>query len=149
MQPEAVTYTDFHGVATVDNSYRDSSKLGQRAGTTLATGDHGAVRIGFDQRLASIPGTEIVAYETVTGHNVPRVFDDFRNAGPVAAIVAFGYPITDPYWIKATVAGKEMDVLVQLFERRALTYSPTNDPTWQVEFANIGLHYYRWRYHDR
>jgi hypothetical protein len=40
-------------------------------------------------------------------------------------------------------------VLVQLFERRAQTYNPRNKEGWRVEFANIGLHYYRWRYHNR
>jgi hypothetical protein len=35
---------------------------------------------------------------------------------------------------------------VQLFERRVLTYTPTNPAAYQVEFGNIGQHYHRWRY---
>jgi hypothetical protein len=57
-----------------------------------------------------------------------------------------GYPITEAYWVRAFVAGTEMDVLVQVFERRVLTYTPSNPPGWQVEQANIGRHYYEWRY---
>lgn len=57
-----------------------------------------------------------------------------------------GYPITEAYWVRAIVAGSEMDVLVQIFERRVLTYTPSNPPEWQVEQANIGRHYYQWRY---
>jgi hypothetical protein len=44
------------------------------------------------------------------------------------------------------VGGQPRDVLVQCFERRCLTYTPDNDPTWQVEAGNVGQHYYIWRY---
>ena len=40
------------------------------------------------------------------------------------------------------------DVLVQAFERRVLTFTPTNSPAFQVEMGNVGQHYYRWRYTD-
>lgn len=143
--PETVTYGSFQRVATTDNGYRDANKPGQRAGATITQSPDG-VTIGANQSLANTPGTEFVAYESVTGHNVPRVFDDFRNAGPVPAIAAFGYPITDPYWVKAVVAGQVKDVLVQLFERRSLTYTPANPRQFQVEMGNAGQHYFMWRY---
>ena len=38
--------------------------------------------------------------------------------------------------------------MIQAFERRVLTYVPTNVPGFQVEMGNIGLHYYDWRYKD-
>lgn len=44
------------------------------------------------------------------------------------------------------VAGQWTDVLAQCFERRCLTYTPGNQPGWQVEAGNIGQHYYMWRY---
>jgi hypothetical protein len=59
---------------------------------------------------------------------------------------ASGLPISEPYWAKATIRGTVMDVLIQAYERRALTYVPTNQPGWQVEMANIGQHYFDWRY---
>ncbi|WP_029215410.1 TolB family protein [Kallotenue papyrolyticum] len=142
VNPDAPTYASFRNVATTDNGYRDPNRVGQRAGWTFDK--NGAV--GFRQDLANQPGTELVVYETVTGHNVPRVFNDFRNAGPVAAIFAFGYPITDPYWIRARVGGVEKDVLVQIFERRVLTYTPSNPANFQVEMGNVGQHYFQWRY---
>ena len=40
------------------------------------------------------------------------------------------------------------DVLIQAFERRALTYVPTNPQGFQVEMANIGQHYFDWRYRN-
>ncbi len=42
--------------------------------------------------------------------------------------------------------GQLEDVLLQCFERRCLTYTPTNDPGWEVEAGNVGLHYFIWRY---
>jgi hypothetical protein len=39
-------------------------------------------------------------------------------------------------------------VLVQLFERRALTYNPANPAVTQVEMGNVGRHYFNWRYGD-
>jgi len=140
--PNAPTYASFRNLATTDNAYRDQNKVGQRNGTTYDK--NGA--IGFRQDLADQPGTDIVVYETTTGHNVPRVFNDFRNAGPVPAIVAFGLPITDAYWIRARVGGQEKDILVQLFERRAITYTPSNPEGFKVEMGNVGQHYFQWRY---
>ena len=35
-----------------------------------------------------------------------------------------GYPISEPYWVRATVAGNPTAVLVQLFERRTLPSLP-------------------------
>ncbi|MDQ3547866.1 MAG: hypothetical protein M3439_03515 [Chloroflexota bacterium] len=59
---------------------------------------------------------------------------------------ATGYPITEAYWANVKVAGGQRDVLMQCFERRCLTYAPTNDPGWQVEAGNVGQHYHAWRY---
>jgi Tol biopolymer transport system component len=139
---DAPTYASFRNVATTDNAYRDQNRVGQRVGQTFDKNG----TIGFREDLANQQGTEIVAYETTTGHNVPRVFNDFRNAGPVPAIFAFGFPITDPYWIRARVGGEEKDVMVQIFERRVLTYTPTNSPAFRVEMGNVGQHYFQWRY---
>ncbi len=140
--PNAPTYASFRGVATTDNPYKDANKVGQRVGQTFSKNGS----IGFRQDLADKPGTDIVVYETVTGHNVPRVFNDFRNAGPVAAIAAFGYPVTDPYWITAKVGGQDKDIMVQIFERRVVTYTPSNPAQYQVEMGNVGQHYFQWRY---
>ena len=57
-----------------------------------------------------------------------------------------GLAITEPYWTTVRVGGTPQDVLVQCFERRCLTYTPGNAPTWQVEAGNVGQHYYHWRY---
>jgi predicted secreted Zn-dependent protease len=62
------------------------------------------------------------------------------------AFYATGYPLTEPYWTNVLVGGVQKQVLVQVFERRVLTYTPSNPDDWKVEAGNVGLHYYQWRY---
>jgi hypothetical protein len=95
-----------------------------------------------------------------TGHTIASVFWAFMNStglvvdngmpyeGPLFpnAFYATGLPITEAYWTTIPVGGEEKDVLFQCFERRCLTYTPTNEPGWQVEAGNVGQHYYSWRY---
>ncbi len=103
-----------------------------------------------------------VRYQTYvpeTGHNIPDVFWRYMNTtGPVLDgekvtqaplfdwVYVLGYPIAEPYWAVVRVAGKPQRVLIQLYQRRVLTYLPTSDPAWQVQMGNVGAHYYRWRY---
>lgn len=96
---------------------------------------------------------------TPVGYNVPRAFWEFMNqtgasgttdnqpASPLFDwLFVLGWPLSDPFWTQVTVAGVDQWVLVQPFERRLLTYTPSNPPAWRVEMGNIGLHYQRWRY---
>jgi hypothetical protein len=147
-------YSVFAAVATLDNDYRDPQRLNQRISTTIDRGGN----LGVREDLA-LPETEIVQYNTVTGHNIPRVFWDFLGlqgridvggritTGPVVDwLFAVGLPITDAYWTRAQIGAVEQDVLVQLFERRVLTYVPSNPAGYQVEMGNVGQHYFQWRY---
>ncbi|MGC8801438.1 MAG: TolB family protein [Chloroflexus sp.] len=147
-------YRDFAGVATIDNGYRDPSRLNQRVNIAIARSGNLSVRDDLAR-----PETTIVQYNSVTGHNIPKVFWDFMNqrgrvvengrvvtAPIVDWLFAMGYPITDPYWVRAVVGDTEHDVLVQLFERRVLTYTPDNPAGYQVEMGNVGQHYFQWRY---
>ena len=80
--PNGPTYASFAGVATFDsNGYRDANKLNQRVGTTLDKGGN----LAFRQDLADAHAeTKIVQYNSLTGHNIPKVFWDFLNMqGPV------------------------------------------------------------------
>ena len=99
-------------------------------------------------------------YVPETNHRVASVFWTFMNSsGPVwqdgglatdqlflNPFYATGFPITEAYWAEIKVAGTYQWVLLQCFERRCLTYTPGNDPGWQVEAGNVGQHYYAWRY---
>ena len=90
-------------------------------------------------------------YFPITGYNLAGVFNDFFQAAPLSEatwLSVMGYPISEPFWIKdkALVGRESKDVLVQLFQRRVLTYTPSNPSGWQVEMGNIGQHYFVWRY---
>lgn len=100
-------------------------------------------------------------YEPLTKHNIAAPFWTFLNqVGPVLnpanqlvqsrlfdpLFYVTGLPITEAWWARVKVAGKVQDVLIQAFERRVLTFTPSNPQAFQVEMGNIGLHYYDWRY---
>lgn len=113
-------------------------------------------------------GKLFLAYHVVFGYfekavkrNIPNVFWDFLNStGPINVdgmeqttrlsdpyFYAAGYPISRAYWSKVKIAGKEnTDVLIQVFERRVLTYVPSLPEGFKVQVGNIGQHYYSWRY---
>jgi hypothetical protein len=128
-------------------------------GTTLTSTIDRAGDVGHDQRLAaySVLAGEYVA---ATGHTVASVFWTYLNtSGPVIEdgelttgrlfdpwFYATGYPVTEAYWADVAVGGERKDVLIQIFERRVLTYTPSNQPGWRVEMGNVGLHYHAWRY---
>jgi hypothetical protein len=92
---------------------------------------------------ASDPQGIIAAYDAATGHNIPAAFATFRDRAGIATI---GLAISEPFWgsFKFGTGGKV--VLVQVFERRVLTYTPDNPAAYRVEMGNVGLHYYLWRY---
>jgi plastocyanin len=94
------------------------------------------------------------------GYNIPTAFWTFMNqAGPIyqdgklsQASPLFdwqfviGLPIGEAFWSEVALAGKPTWVMIQPFERRVLTYTPSNPTGWQVEMGNIGQHYHTWRY---
>jgi hypothetical protein len=120
--------------------------------------------IDTDARFADY-GVIADYYVPETDHTIAAPFWSFmtgtymRSRYPVAgfeerdfypeSIEIIGFPTTEAYWTTVPVAGEMQDVLVQCFERRCLTYTPGNPDGWQVEMANIGLHYYQWRYPDQ
>jgi len=100
-------------------------------------------------------------YEPAVKHNIAGPFWSFLNqSGKVLdsqskavtgrlfdpVYYATGLPITEAYWAQVKVGGVAKDVLIQAFERRVLTFTPTNSPAFQVEMGNVGQHYYNWRY---
>ncbi len=115
--------------------------------------------IGTAPALGAQPGTRLGTYVEAGGHNVPDVFWTYelaqgltlngrslQTARLMDPVYTLGYPITEPYWVRAQVGGQVRDVLIQAFERRILAYTPGNAAAWQVEMGNVGRHYYDWRY---
>lgn len=150
MNPAAVTYRSLRAVAYPVVTARAERREGAIVTATLspsgATGD--------DPGLARY-GVTLGGYDEQLGHNVPEVFLDFLNRrgriyhegrlveGPILGdwVRLVGLPLSEPYWVRAVVAGVERDVLIQPFERRVLTYTPAHALPWRVEFGNVGRHF--------
>ena len=112
-----------------------------------------------DPNLAGV-GVTAAAYVPETDHTVASPFWSFMNSsglvqeqGPPRSGALFpnpfyatGYPITEAFWANVKVGNLYTDVLIQVFERRVLTYTPGNPDGWQVEAGNVGRHYFEWRY---
>ncbi len=149
----APTYASFGKLITINNSNRSADQTDQSVGQSLN-------RDGTLTSLAS-PAEQIklTNYVPETGHNIAAPFWTYLNSQGLTYrdgkfvtaplmdwVFVMGLPISEPYWVKAKVGGIERDVLVQVFERRVLTYTPTNGDGWKVEMGNVGEHYYLWRY---
>jgi hypothetical protein len=120
-----------------------------------------AGNVGVDDNLSSYNVTA-VDIGAPTNHTMASVFWDFINSSGTVyqngnyvdgklftvPIYVTGYPLTEPYWTNVLVGGVQKQVLVQVFERRVLTYTPSNPDGWKVEAGNVGQHYYQWRYVD-
>jgi hypothetical protein len=148
--PHGPTYQTFHGVMHLPPHAVGDPVIQtiDRAGT-----------VGSNPLLADY-GVSVARVESATNHSIASVFWDFMNSrGPIHLdgnttdgrlffnpFYATGYPLTEPYWTAARVDGDRQDVLVQVFERRVLTYTPGNPDGWTVESGNVGLHYYHWKY---
>lgn len=116
----------------------------------------------------SDPNTVIAQYITYdgpsgpAGYNVPAAFWEFMIASGVVWdgtqfvqaeplmdwLFVMGYPISDPFWVNVQLDAQPTWVLIQAFERRVLTYTPSNPEGWRVEMGNVGRHYMEWRYTD-
>ncbi len=153
----APTYAAFGKVA--NSRFGDHPAPDRRGSLIIATIDRDG-NVGLDSSKSVITGTQIVYFEDRTQHNIPAVFWNFMNQTGLVRVngqlvmaplsspwyYATGLPISEAYWAKATIRGQVTDVLIQAYERRVLTYVPTNTPAFQVEMGNIGQHYFDWRY---
>ncbi len=156
VNPNNPAYYSLFNVASLSNDKRIDNR--SSGGVAVIESLNRAGEIGFDGNLGNF-GVTYAYYENILGHNIANVFYDFlAQRGVVIGpngyttdtvfdwISVVGLPLTEPYWTKATVGGEVKDVLVQAFERRVLTYTPTNADPFKVEMGNVGRHYFRWRY---
>ncbi|HEY0604012.1 MAG TPA: family 10 glycosylhydrolase [Herpetosiphonaceae bacterium] len=135
------TYASFAQRASLNGDRREPAAVGATVVQTINRGGS----IGTDQNLGRY-GVRIAAYNNELGHNIPNVFTDYFRTLPVDWVFALGYPIAEPYWARVKVGGQVKDVLIQVYERRVLTYTPANAAQYRVEMGNVGQHYWRWRY---
>jgi hypothetical protein len=158
--PNAPTYVSFQGVSnTTLGDHPAPNRVGQFATATIDK----AGQVGDDPAKANLPGARLALYEGTTHHNIPQVVWDFLNlTGPIYNsstgqndtgrlsdpwFYTTGLPISEAYWAKVKIANlPNVDVMIQAFERRVVTYVPSAPAGFQVQMSNIGQHYYDWRY---
>lgn len=92
---------------------------------------------------ALAPPLATAAFDGPTRHNVIAAFAAYRATVGIATV---GYARSEPFRATVTVAGMPRLVVIQVFERRVLTYTESNPDAFKVEMGNIGQHYARWRY---
>lgn len=139
--PVSPTFASLASVASVgsnSDANRSPNRVGQDV-TSLLQAD-GTVQTG------AVPGSSIVlsAYDNQSGHNIPKLFQDWLAKQPVSSQYLVGHPLTEPFWVNTMVGGKQKRILMQAFERRVLTYTPDNPAGWQIESGNVGLEYRAW-----
>ncbi len=136
------TYASLAGLTVTSGNF-----AGNRAGQALKDSVNGNGQVS---QIQPPMATNYAYYEPQTRHNVPSVLWNWMQNIPGSNwTFALGYPISEAYWSQFNVGGQSKMVLVQLFQRRVLTYTPSNDAAWQVEMGNIGLHYFNWRYNGQ
>lgn len=137
----AITYVDLQPLASLDSDNRAPSRVEYDPVVTEVIGKGGIVT--QDERLLQY-NVHLRAYDDVLGHNIAHVFTDALPADRLLYLA--GRPLTEPYWTTVSLGGAPTDVLIQAFERRVLTYTPSNPAAWQVEWGNVGRQYAQWRY---
>ena len=152
--PTYASFTELANTTLGDHPAQDQTgkvvnQAVNKAGTvTTDTGrDKFAVKYGF--------------FNTETKHNIAdKIWDFLNTSGPIIGadgkqtnahlsdpwFYTTGYAISEPYWATTKIEGKQADVLIQLFERRVVTYVPNAPEGFKVQMGNIGAHYYDWRY---
>ena len=157
----APTYASFANMTTLAPSQNAAP---DRTGATITTTlDKGGKVGNLPQGSNLVKLAQNISFISQTQHNIPDVFWKYltQSRGPLLLNLndnsvtvgdtmdwtfSVGLPITEAYWIRAKIGGVEQDALVQAFERRILTYTPSNPTAFQVEMGNVGRHYYNWRY---
>ncbi len=137
-----------------DNAGPTYAALGSTAAALLAatpaqTGSAVTTVVAANGSITLGPGgagggpTSLTIYDGITQHNVPQAFAQYRDK---VGLLTIGYAKSEPFLATVKVAGAQRQVMVQVFERRVLTYTADNPDAFKVEMGNIGQHYYKWRY---
>jgi len=154
--PTAPTYTSFRSVTSLFlNDKRSPAVLNGYVGSQINVA--GTVSPYPPRNIDA--QTQVIAYNDIFGHNIPRAFWDFMNSrGPIVQngavttapvinwVFVLGYPLSEPYWANVKIAGQSTSVMIQVFQRRTLVYAPTLPAGFRVQMGNVGTHYYNWLY---
>lgn len=131
-----------------------------RNAPALATGTPITATITRDGTVGNDPSragqAAAAQYVPETKHAVASVFWNFMTSSGIidggateplfrSPFYATGFPLTEAYWSSVRVGDQQRTVLIQVFERRALTFTPGNPQGFTVEAGNVGMQYRAWR----
>jgi hypothetical protein len=142
--PLTPSYAALRDVASIKGDHTSPNRTGQFVNQAIDV--NGTV----SQETANGKAAKYVSFVPQTGHNIPDLFWTYLQG--MKAQYGFdwtytmGYPITEAYWTRMRVSGKDYPVLIQAFQRRVMTYTPAFAPEWRVQQGNVGQHYFEWRY---
>jgi Melibiase len=137
----SLTYAAMRRISTVDEGENTApDRTGQPVSAFIDRDGN------VTDRGVQMPGVQLARYIPTTGHNIANVFVEHFRQVPYEWQFLTGLPISEPYYTEININGKMTLALVQIFERRILTYVPDNEPAYRVQHANVGIHYYNWRY---
>lgn len=159
--PEAPRYVDFVTEVLLSTILRATPlpRYANAVGKPITA----TIQAGRRDKLPANASVEALvgAYDLSSGHNIAAPFweafgasglvvDPASGASQTAPLydwrVLVGAPLSEPSWSRVAINGRPTWVLIQLFERRVMTYRPDAPEGWRVEMANTGQHYLRWRY---
>jgi hypothetical protein len=139
----------------VDFSMAVNGKQPDRTGQAITGGLPGHTPLSAGPR----PNVRVGKFVPETARNIPDVLWDYLagiereyNSGsaegtePLSWVYLMGFPITEAYWFDLRIDGKSYPALIQLYQRRVLTYVPAFKDGWRVQMGNVGQHYHQWRY---
>ncbi|WP_029214743.1 serine hydrolase [Kallotenue papyrolyticum] len=135
-----LTYRDLAPLVTLDG---DAQRAPPRTAAPITERFTPGSGLASDPALAAYDA-RIGAYDAVTGHNLAAVFSAALPTDELLYLA--GRPLSEPFWATLPLNRRPTEVLIQVFERRVLTYTPANPAAWRVEWGNVGRHYAAWRY---
>lgn len=150
MQQRPAEITAVGDAAADSPTYADLARTGKRQVKGEPVSMYEWERLERRWRASAIKGSYMFPYVEDPaqryGQAVLPQFEAFALKIGASVPDVLGYPLTPPLIVYAPVAGRNEQLYIQAFERRVLTYNPSNPKEYEVEFGNIGQHYYSWRY---
>ena len=157
--PSAPTYGSFNGVVNLPGTVKPATRPTKRAPSS-APPLTGRASPNPGPRITPTMASSSPIMRRPPATTSPDIFWTYLNQqtsivqdgqtvqGPLFYpwFAVTGYPISEPYWSYVKVAGTYTDVLIQVYERRVLTFIPHLPSPFKVQMGNIGQHYYDWRY---
>ncbi len=151
----APTYKTFSKVSSLQGNNQADNKVGAKLNQAIDREGNVLALSSVNTLSAGDKDISYVQYISETGHNIPDIFWSYltkkttiNESGKLIQnsplfdpwMNVMGYPISEAYWTQMNVDGQKMDVLIQAFQRRILTYIPGFQSPYNIAMGNAGQH---------